>query len=164
MNLTAQLDHELTRLAGFHSRTPRTAALSTPDGVDLAVDFTAVDSMSCAFRELRLRVPRLAAAGLDPLKTWAQALSQRVTYLLENIGPLELDAATGQVLIRSTAPAQQSGATTFYEILLSSQGSGQFALRRYRSQKGGGREQVDLQVTHEVLRKLVVDLVETIPA
>jgi hypothetical protein len=69
------------------------------------------------------------------------------------------------VLIRSTAPAQQSGATTFYEILLSSQGSGQFALRRYRSQKGAaGREQVDLQVTHEVLRKLVVDLVETIPA
>jgi hypothetical protein len=88
-----------------------------------------------------------------------------VTYLLENIGPLELDVASGQVLIRSTAPAQQSGTATFYEILLSSSGSGQFALRRYRSQKGaGGREQVDLQVTHEVLRKLVVDLVETIPA
>jgi hypothetical protein len=166
MNLSAQLDQELKRLAGFASKTARTAALSAADGVDLAIDFTAVDSMSCAFRELRVRVPALAAAGFDALRQWAEALSQRVTYLLENIGPLELDPAAGQVLIRSTTPDQQSGGggTSFYEVLLSSHGSGQFTLRRYRSQKGGGRDQVDVQVTHEVLRKLVNDLVETIPA
>ena len=47
-------------------------------------------------------------------------------------------------VIRSTTPDQQSGATSFYEVLLSSQGSGQFALRRYRSQKGvAGRDQVE---------------------
>ncbi|HUG91419.1 MAG TPA: hypothetical protein VML55_11325 [Planctomycetaceae bacterium] len=165
MNLTEQLDHELERLAGFTSATPRTAALSAPDDIDLAIDFTAVDSMSCAFRELRLRVPTLAAAGFDALKAWAEALSKRITYLLENIGPLELDPAAGQVLIRSTAPDQRPGSTSFYEILLTAQGGGQFALRRYRSQKGlPGRDQVDVQVTHEVLRKLVTDLVETIPA
>jgi hypothetical protein len=164
MDLNTQLQNELTRLVGVHSVTPRTAALSAPGGVDLAIDFTAVDSMSCAFRELRVRVPRLATAGFEALKAWAQALSQRVTYLLENIGPLELDPASGQVLIRSTAPDQQAGTASFYEVLLSSHGSGQFTLRRYRSQKGAAsREQVDVQVTHEVLRKLVIDLVETIP-
>ncbi len=165
MSITVQLDQELISLAGFHSQTARTVALSAPDGVDLAIDFVAVDSMSCAFRELRLSVPKLATAGFDTLKAWAEALSQRVTYLLENIGPLELDPAAGQVLIRSTTPDQQSNATSFYEVLLSSQGRGQFALRRYRSQKGvAGRDQVDVQVTHEVLRKLVNDVVETIPA
>jgi hypothetical protein len=165
MDLTAQLDRELTQLAGFHSQTVRTATLSGPDSVEVDVDFVAVDSMSCAFRELRLRVPKLVSAGFDTLRAWAEALSKRVTYLLENIGPLELDPAAGQVLIRSTTPDQQSNATSFYEVLLSSQGSGQFTLRRYRLQKGvGGRDQVDVQVTHEVLRKLVNDVVETIPA
>jgi hypothetical protein len=165
MNLTDQLNQKLAQSAGFHSQSARTVALSGPDGVDVAIDFVAVDSMSCAFREMRLRVPKLAAAGFDALKAWAEALSKRVTYLLENIGPLELDPAAGQVLIRSTTPDQQSNATTFYEVLLSSQGQGQFALRRYRSQKGvAGRDQVDVQVTHEVLRKLVNDVVDTIPA
>ena len=165
MDLTTQLNRELTQLAGFQSQTPRTATLSGPGSVDVAIEFVAVDSMSCAFREMRLCVPALAAAGFDALQAWAEALSKRVTYLLENIGPLELDPAAGQVLIRSTTPDQQSNASSFYEVLLSSQGSGQFTLRRYRSQKGvAGRDQVDVQVTHEVLRKLVNDVVDTIPA
>ncbi|MBW3540159.1 MAG: hypothetical protein KY476_07810 [Planctomycetes bacterium] len=164
MDLTTRLADELKQLAGFHSATPRTVALGGPDGVDLAIDFTAVDRMSCAFRELRLRVPALAAGGFDALKKWAEALSQRVTYLLENIGPLEFDPASGQVLIRSKAADAQPYGSSYYEVLLASTGAGLFTLRRYRTQKGvGGREQVELQVTHEVLKKLVADLIDTIP-
>jgi hypothetical protein len=162
MTLKTQLTDELKRLAG---KPTQAVQLSGPDGVDLAIDFIAVDSMSCAFRELRLHVPALVGAGLDPLKQWAEDLSKRITYLLENIGPIEIDPALQQVLIRSNPPDKQAGTTRFYEILLQSQSNGNFSLRRYLSEKGQpGRSQVDMQTTHEVLVKLVNDLVETIPA
>ena len=78
---------------------------------------------------------------------------------------LEIDPDAGQVLIRSTPPAQQLQGSKFYEMLLQSQTDGQFSLRRYLTEKGRpGRTQVDIQTTHEVLDKLLNDLVDTIPS
>ena len=85
--------------------------------------------------------------------------------MLENIGPLELDPDAGKVMIRSTPPYKQAGTMKFYEILLQSHSDGNFSLKRYQSEVGKpGRDQVDLQTTHEMLKKLIEDLVETIPA
>ena len=162
MSLNKQLTDELNRLGAFSASSPQTVSLSVPDQVDIAIDFLTVDSMSCAFREIRLNVPSLVNAGFDALKQWAESLCSRVTYLLENIGPLELDPDSKQVLIRSVPPDAQSDATRFYEIILQSHADGNFSLRRYRSDSSG-REQVEIQATHEVLGKLVNDLVETIP-
>ena len=121
--------------------------------------------MSCSLAELRVTVPALNGARFDVLKQWAQALSSRITYLLENIGPLEYAPDQGKILIRSTPPDKQSGATQFYEVLLQSHSGGTFSLRRYRSQSGQpGRKAVDIHVTHEVLQKLVGDLIDTIPS
>ena len=53
----------------------------------------------------------------------------------------------------------------YYEVLLSSQGAGRFSLRRFRNDAANpGRVPVPLQVTHELLAKLVNDLTATIPA
>ncbi|MCH7689316.1 MAG: hypothetical protein IH899_22020 [Planctomycetes bacterium] len=165
MNLSQQLNNELVRLIGFSSTNPKTVRLNGPDSVEIAVDLTAVDSMSCSSREIRLCVPALSGADFDTLKKWAEELCRRVTYLLENIGPLELDPDAGKVMIRSTPPHRQAGTMKFYEILLQSHSGGNFSLRRYQSEVGKpGRDQVDIQTTHEVLQKLIEDLVETIPA
>lgn len=164
MSLTNDLSRKLKSLVGV-SGGATTVALPGPDGIDLAVDFTAVDSMSCAFRELRLRVPSLMGCNIDTLRQWAQALSGRVTYLLENLGPVEIDTQAGRVLVRSTPPDRQPDGTKYYEVMLESTTGGIFSLRRYESVKGTpGRTQVDIRTTHEVLLKLVDDLVETIPA
>lgn len=164
MNLTQDLSNELNRLAGFSSATPQTISVTDPNSFALAIDFRAVDSMSCSFRELRLSVPSLVGCAVDVLKQWAQALSGRVTYLLENLGPIEIDTNTGKVLVRSTPPDQQPDGTKYYEILLESNTAGNFVLRRYESIKGvAGRTPVDIQTTHEVLLKLVDDLVDTVP-
>ena len=161
MTLQNQLTDELKRLTGT---TGQTARLTGPDGIELTVDFVAVDSMSCAVRELRLTVPTLAAADISTLKAWGERFCARITYLLEHIGPLEVDPDAGHVLIRSTPPDRQAGTATFYEIMLQAHSGGRFSLRRYRSEKGApGREQVEIQTTHEVLQKLVRDLIETIP-
>ena len=165
MDLKQEIADELKRLAGFTTVHPKTVALSGPDRIDIEIDFTAVDSMSCSLREIRLHVPSLVGCHVDTLKSWAQSLSNRVNYLLENLGPIEIDTNAGTVLIRSTPPDQQLDGTQFYEILLESNTTGNFLLRRYESVKGtSGRTQVDMQVTHEVLKKLVSDLVETVPA
>lgn len=155
----------MKQLVGFHSHEPRTVAVGSAADVEVAIDFTGVDSMSCSLREVRLHAAALQSAGIDVLKTWAEALSRRITYLLENIGPLEVDPDAGHVLIRSTPPDQQADRTQFYEIVLQTRLPGQFSLRRFRSEKGKpGRTQVDMHATHEVLVKLVGDLVATIPA
>jgi hypothetical protein len=155
---------EIKKLAGHAGPAVKSVAVSAPGGVDLAVDVTAVDSMSCSCREIRMRVPSLSGAGPDVLKSWADALCAQVTYLLEQLGPLEIDGQAKQALIRSAAPDTRGDAKSFYEILLQSQGAGLFTLRRYRRDSGGGpRTHVDLRTTHELLEKLADDLVATIP-
>ncbi|MBX3436702.1 MAG: hypothetical protein KF861_04365 [Planctomycetaceae bacterium] len=161
--MSHELQQELTRLSG--STAPTTVAVAEPSGLSLQVDLTAVDSMSCSFSEIRLYVPSLLNAAFDSLRKWAEQLSKRITYLLENIGPLEFDPNAGEVLIRSTSPSQLTSGTQYFEIILSSRSAGTFSLKRYRSVKGQpGRDPVDITVTHEVLLKLTDDLVATIPA
>lgn len=164
MNLTTQLTEELKQLAGFSSSTPRRIEITDPDGMVLGVAVVAVDALSCAFESLTLHVPSLIGNETGALQAWADALSARVTYLLENIGPIEIDQSSNQVLIRSTPPEKTETGTQFYEVLLSAQSNGTFLLRRYRAENGQpGRESVDIHLTHETLHKLVGDLVETIP-
>ncbi|MEX0718805.1 MAG: hypothetical protein WD066_19590 [Planctomycetaceae bacterium] len=165
MSLSPQLSAELNRLSGNPAALPHTALLSAPDGVDVAVEFVAVDRLGCAFEQLRIRVPALAGCDTDKLTEWAEALSRRVTYLLEGLGPIEIDTQAGQVLVRSNPPDQQPAGTSYYEVRLQSDTGGNFSLRRFQAVKGApGRTQVDVQLTHEVLLKLVDDLVDTIPA
>jgi hypothetical protein len=162
MSLRQQLAQELARLVGTTAPTSVTA--TDPGGLRLQVDFTAVDTMSCSFAQIELFVPTLQNAAFDALRNWADSLSRRLTYLLENIGPLEYDPAAGQVLIRSAPPDKLPDGTQYYEIVLSSHTGGNFSLRRYRSTKGQpGRAPVDITVTHEVLLKLADDLVDTLP-
>ncbi len=162
MSVRPLLMAELARLKGFSSATPTVVLVSDPCGIQIEIEFTQVDSLACAFRQITVHVPAMHQVAFDVLKRWADALSQRITYLLEQISPLEYDPAAGQVLIRSTRPDQLPQGTQYYEMVLSSHGSGTFTLRRYTSVKGTpGRTPIDLQVTHEVLYKLCDDLIDT---
>ena len=162
MSVRPLLMAELVRLKGYSSATPTVVQVSDPSGIQIEIEFTLVDSLACAFRQITVHVPAMNQVAFDVLKRWADALSQRITYLLEQISPLEYDPAAGQVLIRSTRPDQLPQGTQYYEMVLSSHGSGTFTLRRYSSVKGTpGRTPIDLQVTHEVLYKLCDDLIDT---
>ncbi len=162
MSLRQQIESELRQLAAARSVTTITASDA---GINMSVALTAVDSMSCSFSSIELVVAALQNSAFDALRNWADNLSRRITYLLEQIGPLEYDPAAGQVLIRSTPPDTLPDGSQYYEIVLSSQSGGNFSLRRYRSTKGQpGRDPVDVTVTHEVLLKLADDLVATLPS
>lgn len=164
MSLRDDVERELSAFYANRTVMPATLQAADPSGLAVRIELTAVDSMSCRFSELVLSVPSLMNSVFDVLKQWATDLSRRITYLLESIGPLEFDPTNGQVLIRSKSPSQLPTGSRYYEIVLSSSGSGSFVLRRYESVAGQpGRDPVDLQMTREVLAKLLDDLIATIP-
>jgi hypothetical protein len=159
MSLTNQLMQILSGMTGFRSLQPQMVSVTEPADVHVELDVTSVDSLSCAFRELRLTVPAFKKTGFDQLKLWADDLCRRVTYLLEQLGALEIDPISGQAQIRSTRPDRQDDQTRYYEIVL--QNPGLLILRRFQVVPGSNREQIDLQATLEVLQKLVPDLVQS---
>ena len=164
MPVRHKLQSELTRLLGFSSRTPRSILLKSGSQNQMEIDLTAVDSMSCSVSEIRILVPALVNAGFDDLKKWSDDLCNRITYLLEGIGPLELDPNSSTVLIRSTKPEKDTGHLRYYEIMLQAQSGGNFTLHRYEyNDEASQRKKVDLKLTHEILRKLVNDLFDSIP-
>ena len=166
MSLSLDLASALTPLIGQTFVPAKSVTVSDGSGVTLSVDLLSVESLGVSCEELRLDVPSLGASTLDVLKKWGDGLCKRITYLLENLGPLEYDAHGNQVLIRSTPPDKAAvGTTKYYEIQLSSHGAGRFSLRRYRNDASNpGRVPVPIQVTHEQLAKLVNDLTATVPA
>lgn len=164
MAVPARYHLNLQPLAGGPMPATHAVALPTPQPVTLTLELSAVDRLSCALAELRISAPHLSSAGFPALEAWGRQLCARITYLLEQIGPLELDPAAGTVLIRSDPPDQHSGTAQYYEILLQTHGAGQFTLRRYRADKSaGGRVPVDLYLTHETLDKLANDLIASLP-
>lgn len=165
MSLSLDLAAALRPLVGQTFLPARTVSV-TDVGITLAVDVLSVEMLGVSCEELRLDVPALAGASMDKLKQWAAGLCQRITYLLEPLGPLEFDAQGQQVLIRSKPPDATTtpGQTRYYEVLLSSLGGGRFLLRRYQvDRQAAGRQPVPIRVTHEQLAKLVNDLVATLP-
>jgi hypothetical protein len=163
MLLREQISQSLVGLKGLSSPTPQTVGWSVDHGPAVEVDFTEVDSLSCAFRELRISADELKAAPLDALKAWADRLCERVTYLLEHMGPLEIDAEAQSILVRSTPPTKDASRTSFYEMLVKAPGV--VSLRRYvRESATPDRQPVDIHVTNEVFLKLVCDIVEAVPA
>lgn len=162
MSVRILLAAELARLRGYSSASPVTVSVTDPSGISIVIEFTQVDSLACAFRQITVHVPSMNQVAFAQLQKWAEALSQRITYLLEQISPLECDPQGGQVLIRSTRPDPLPDGTQYYEIIVSSTGTGTFTLQRFRSVKGTpGRTPIDLQVTHELLYKLCDDLIDT---
>jgi len=168
MLLHEQITHSLAGLRGLDSDVPTTMEWLVEGGPAVAVDFTVVDSLGCGFCELRLSADELRNAPFAALQSWADSLCKKVTYLLEHIGPLESDTEAQTVLVRSTPPSKQAGSnqqgqTSFYEMLI--QAPGTLSLRRYtRAADAADRTACDIQITHEVLVRLVQDIVAAIPS
>jgi len=164
MILSPEIDQLLAQRAGQSSSTPAVDTLQTPNGIEVEFQFLAIDSMGCALHELLLRVPKLTNASMQTLETWSRDLCQRVTYLLEGFAAIEHDPNLGSVLVRSQQPTRAGSQGEYYEVFLQATGSDCFALRRFQFEQGvPGRTQVPLTVTHEVLKRLINDIIETIP-
>lgn len=100
-----------------------------------------------------LKAPRWDAADLQRV---AQAISQKVNYLLEPLGPVELDGESATLLMRSVSPSvEEPNRRTYYEIVVRPD---ELTLRRYEAQAGQVRQPRSMVLSVEVLARVVADL------
>lgn len=157
MSLSNQIDQELQRIRAAGGG--GTLLADAPNG-RFECDMAGVDGLGCAVDQFAFRTGQLSGASLEKLKKIGEDLSRRVTYLLEPIAIIELDAEGVTVQLRSSPPSQDGGVTTYYELNINQDG---LTLRRYQAQPGQPRQATPAHFTHEALRRLARDISAAVP-
>jgi hypothetical protein len=151
INLQAQFQQELGKLTSGGAAT--LAVASQPR--KLTCDIVEHNPLAVSFNRLQLATTELATSTATDLERIGKALSARLTYLMEPIAPIEIDAAECVVQLRSNPPQKDDDGRTYYELLV--RRGGEIKLTRFRKEAGSARQQVTATVTREVLLRLVVD-------
>ena len=128
----------------------------------LTLHLTAAGPVGLAFDAPRIRRgPTGRSCSADALRAWGDRLAARVTYLMEPLVVLEVDAEGGEAELRSQTPSSRDQARTYYEIQLHR--AGLLHLRRMAYDPAERRRQaVPCQLTREALDRLADDLVATV--
>jgi hypothetical protein len=124
-------------------------------GGRLECNLVALDSLACGFTRFCLEVDSLANASIDDIQRISEALSQKLTYLLEPISSVEINSEACVVQMRSKPPRRDDDQSTYYELLVKR--GGMIQLVRYRKPRGAAREIIPAHVTREVWQKLAGD-------
>ena len=119
-----------------------------------------VDNVGVSFKRFDYQSSNLAAATVDSLKSLSAKIQQRLTYLLEPISLLEVDAESVSIQMRSSPPQVGDDGRSYYELLV--RRGGEVTLRRYHTAAGQPRQIVPANVTREVLARLADDFVAVI--
>ena len=89
----------------------------------LTLHLTALDTVGLAFSALEFATTSRTEWSSEALKEWGDRLSSRVTYLMEPLKVLEIDAGGGEVQIRSQSPTPRAEQRGYYEMRLFRQGN-----------------------------------------
>src|SRR3954463_12197287 len=146
-----------------------TAATEMPQVVEaeagaarLALNLTARGPVGIAFDGLDFALTDRADPPAHALRAWGERLAARLTYLMEPLVVLEVDAQAGEAELRSQAPTPRGELRSFYEVRLRREGS--LHLQRIAFADATRRRQVvPCQMTVEVLERLADDLVASLP-
>ena len=123
----------------------------------LTLHLTALDTVGLACTALEFTTSSRAEWTSEGLRTWGEKLAARVTYLLEPLRVLEIDAGGGEVQIRSQNPTTRSEQRGYYEVRLSRQGT--LRLERFTfNEATRQRRPIACQFTREVLERLADDI------
>jgi len=151
MTLQHQLEQQFSNLGSGGS-----AMVAANDGPrQFSCDVTERNSLAVSFNTLRLETAELASADAPRLERIGKALADRLTYLMEPIAPIEVDAGACTVQLRSSPPQRDDDGRSYYELMV--RRGGEIALARYRKENVDSRRQTAATVTREVLLRLVGD-------
>ncbi len=128
----------------------------------LALNLTERGPVGLAFD--RLDYARSDRGDLSPeaLRAWGDRLAARLTYLMEPLVVVEVDAQAGEAELRSQAPTPRGDRRAYYEVRLRREGN--LHLQRFAFDDQARRRQaVPCQMTLEVLERLADDLVASLP-
>jgi hypothetical protein len=132
------------------------------DGLKLTISLAALGHVGLAFR--RIEFSQVDPVDLSPqaLRAWGNRLSARLTYLMEPLVVLEVDAEAGKATLRSQNPTSKGDRRSFFEVQLYREG-GLHLHRVAFDETTRVRKVVDSQMTLEVLERLTDDLVASLP-
>ncbi len=91
------------------------------------------------------------------LKGWADRLVAKLTYLMEPLVVLELDAEVGQAQLRSQSPSERQSMRTYYEIQVDRNASLRLARVTF-DEATRKRSAATCQFTREAIERLANDL------
>ncbi len=154
MNLVDQL---VQSLAQPHS--PGSVLEVRAGGERLWLGVEQSEPLAVSFTQLGYESPKLASAKVEQLRSIANDLVQRVTYLLEPLTLVEIDHDSAVVQLRSATPERDAESRAYYEILVKRSG---VTLERYRKEPGAMRSAISATVTREVLKRLAADFVASV--
>jgi hypothetical protein len=156
MNTNTLKTEAQSALAQINSQTDLPLILSCEaSGRRLQTEIVALDTLACAFHYLGVELDSLAAAPVTTLKQVAEQLSRRLTYLLEPITAVEIDADQCAIQLRSNPPQKDDNGASYYELLVKK--GGLVSLSRYKKEPREARRLVPAHVTREVFLRLVDD-------
>src|SRR6476619_6182612 len=133
MTLQNQFEQELLKLGDGG---PATVAVHDSHR-HLSCDVVERNSLAVSFNQLRLVTDELASADAAKLERIGKALAGRLTYLMEPIAPIEIDAAACVVQLRSNPPQRDDDGRSYYELIV--RRGGEIALARNRKENGDAR-------------------------
>ena len=151
--LKTQTQNKLEQIASDHNYPHRLQCEVA--GQRVQAEIVALDTLACAFNYLGVELDSLAAAPVGVLKQVADRLSHRLTYLLEPITAVEVDADQCAVQLRSNPPQKDDNGTSYYELLVKK--GGLISLSRFKKEPRDVRRLVPAHVTREVFLRLVDD-------
>lgn len=128
----------------------------------LMLNLTAVDTVGVAFESLEFSTTARPEWDSDALRSWADRLAARVTYLMEPLKVLEVDAGGGEVHIRSQSPTSREDQKSYYEVRLYRRGALSLERRSF-DETTRRRASVPCRLTREVLERLGDDIVASVP-
>jgi hypothetical protein len=157
MSTRDDIEREMKRIQAVSGR-----GLLQVDGPEgrIEADLVAVDAIGCSFQTLAYTTDKLASSSVDELKTVSQALTSKLTYLLEPIGLVEADADRYSVQLRSNPPQKGDDETNYYELMV--RRGGDITLSRYSKKSGQMRQIIPAHVTREVFARLADDFVAAV--
>ena len=121
----------------------------------LSCDVFDHNPLAVSFERLELATTELASATAADLERMSKLLAERLTYLMEPIAPIEIDAQECVVQLRSNPPQCDDDGRSYYELIV--RRGGEISLARYRKENGSARRPIPATVTREVLLRLVND-------
>lgn len=118
-----------------------------------------VDTVGCRILELQLTRDNPVAENAEALTAQAKAAASRVSGLMEPLRLIEVDGVSQVAMLRSEGPPSNGDFVQYYEVRF--QGRNLIRVERIKASKNppASREAIAFALTHEVIAKLVEDLV-----
>ncbi|MFO0944484.1 MAG: hypothetical protein U1D30_00840 [Planctomycetota bacterium] len=156
MHLSESIRRGVQHRAPFHDHVEQ--IIASDSGLTVRCDVSSAERLGCAMTQLELVEVAPDALTIEELDARAEKICSKVTYLLEPLRKIELDAQTKAVLLRSKQPKQIGPKVCYYEILADAKR--RTSLKRYCfDPELRKRFAVEFLLTSDQLELLVDDLI-----